>query len=688
MPGTNNQVAPELRGYLNERSKIQAFANADNATVTFSNGFYEATPNKTQLVLAGKVVPKPKKIFEEFANEILTINNLDLSILAKNPTGYFDKVFETAVESLLARVSDNNPLFETPQKLRDYPIVSWEKITDGDCVGPLFSVKEITEIHGTIWAIYCESGQPEPDKLAMNKIAYDIYLYVICLQHVLKAIFSLAVFEQSEIDNSNSFIVSKITEEIRESFGFEDNSIFAKNYKQLVAAQYEEESFDINFKVEVAKYTEMAFGKILERSTKLKFFDGFGEKNSLSSLKSLTKYVEKPEVSGFYRQNYFRMTPNANFKETLSPELKEIYNSLLIFLAYRIENNLETFGLDSLLLPGTFQFAGKALLKDFGDILPELSLDSTVFPKNLKDLGYLDAYDYRNIVFIENADKLRERLVGAAKPKDDYTKDDYTFFHEFCEPFNNYMINLGGLEVFKGGTNQLRKLLLALLDKPITDFFSEFRFGRRFVAMVRQEDLLLSENTIETVTEKVGNVIPYHVQLQLINYEKDLPSMTARDLIFEGLPIYEQPLANADDKAKAKRVASAIDLDFVEDIAVYLTYAGVEQIYGKRIDDLFKPTRKLARTNVEALSRITSYDQSTDTAASTSLTPSMNFDVFDVVFGAFLKAGANMTDPFWKTTIPGPLTPIGWAAKLYDSDQPPEDEKEGPPEKKKVCSDN
>ncbi len=688
-PTNSTKAAPELVSYLEDRSKITTTAKEDNADIFFADGSYEAMPNLTKLSIGNRVVTKPKKIFEEFADEILATNKLDTSVLSANQTKYFDKVVETAIETLLKRVSENNPLLETPQKLRDYPIVSWEGRTVDTCVGPLFSVEEIIEIHGTVWEIYCKSGQPEPDKLAMQKIAYDIYLYIICLQHCLKAIFSLTAFEKSEIDNDNSFILSKITDEIRSSFGLDEDTIFATNYRQLLAAQYEEENFDVNFANEVMTYSRKAFDKILKRSEKLEFFEGFGEKNPLSSLYSLSKYVEKPTfvneaVSGFYRQNYFRMTPNSDFKETLSPELKEIYNNLLIFLANRVESKLETFGLDALLLPGIFRLAEANLLSEYNKFLPELSLDYTAFPKNLKDSGYIEAYDYRNIIFKEDADKLRTMLAGVKKPA-----DDYSFYYDFCEPFNNYMISLGGFNKYKNQTNHLRSLLLTLLDKPLSDFFSEFRFGRRYVVMVQQNNLSSSKNTIETVTEKVGNITRYHVQLQLINYEEDVPSMTARDLIFTGFPAYKQPKVSDADKAKAGRVASAIDLDFVEDIAVYLTYAGVEQVYGKKIDDLFVPTRKLAVTNVEALTRITSYEQSTDSVSSTSLAPpASDFNLFGVVFGAFLKAGANMTDPFWKTAIPGPLTPIGWAAKFYDADQPANSSEVGPPPKKEVCKDN
>lgn len=691
LPSKSAKAAPELVGYLNDRTKVEAFGKVDNAIITLTDGFYSALPERTTLSMGNRTVTKEKKIFEEFADEILSKNNLNQFILLTNPTKYFDKVVETVVESLLKKVADNNPLLETPQKLRDYPIVSWEKPSGGDCVGPLFSVEEITAIHKRIWEVYCKSGQPEPDKLAMQKIAYDILLYVICLQHCLKAIFALAVFELGEIDNPNSFIVSKITEEVKSSFGLDENSIFATNYKQLVAAQYEEDNFDINFAAEVAEYSRMAFSKIVERSQKEKFFETFGQKDALSSLRSLAAYNNAPKAPGMYRQQYFRMTPNINVEATLTPELLEIYNDLRTFLLYRIETGADTFGLDVLFMPGAFRLAGNNLMKDFDKIIPELSLDYTQFPKNLKDLGYLSAYDCRNVVYIGNAvgnitTSLKNYLETRGKPADD------SKFFEFCDEFNKFLSNISNFKKYNVyGTAQLRKVLLTILDKPITDFFTEFRNGERLTVIVRQDDLLSSLNNIEEVTEKVGNIVPQRVQLQLMNYEKDVADITTvRDLLFNGFPTYKLPDMSTSQKEtdEAKRVASAIDLDFIEDIAVYMTYAGVEQIYGKRVDDLFRPTRKLARTNVEALSRITNYDQSTDTAASTSLTPSMNFDVFDVVFGAFLKAGANMTDPTWKTTIPGPLTPIGWAAKLYDSDQPENGEKMGPPSKKEVCSDN
>lgn len=688
LPTNSTTAAPELVGYLNNRSKVTADGKKDSAKVIFTDGFYEATPNLTKLSFDNRVVVKEKKIFQEFTDEILSKNNLSKSILMTNPTKFFDKVVETVLETLLKRVSENNPLLETPQKLRNYPIVSWEKSSDDTCVGPLFSVEEITAIHGTVWAIYCKSGQPEPDKLAMQKIAYDILLYVICLQHCLKAIFALAVFELGEIDNPNSFILLKITEEIRKSFGLDGSSTFATNYRQLVAAQYEEENFDINFAVEVAKYSKMAFSKIVERSQversqKEKFFEGFGQKDALSSLRSLAAYNNAPKAPGMYRQQYFRMTPNINVEATLTPELLEIYNDLRTFLIFRIENNQETFGLDALFLPGAFRLAGSNLMKDFDKIIPELSLDYTQFPKNLKELGYLDAYNHRNVVLTGDASLLRNRLNSGKKPLED------TVFFDFCEQFNKF---LSGISNFKKyniyGTNQLRKVLLTVLDKPITDFFTEFRHGERLAIVVEQDNLSTSLNNIEEVTEKVGNTFPIHVQLQLVNYEEDVAGVVTAGDFLNNFPTYKQPLPTATDLKRAGRAASAIDLDFVEDIAVYLTYAGVEQLYGKRIDDLFAPTRRLARKNVEALSRISSYDQSTEAVVSPSLTPSMNFDVFDVVFGAFLKAGANMTDPTWKTTIPGPLTPIGWAAKLYDTDQPENGEKMGPPAKKEVCSDN
>jgi hypothetical protein len=681
-----NEVAPGLKAYLKDKTKVESVSQEENVVVTFPDGFYSALENRTTLALAEQTRVRPKNIFQEFNDVVLSKNSINKFVLAFNKTEYFDKIFETAVETLLRRVSENNPLLTSGQIFRNYPIVSWEKSTDATCVGPLFSVEEIMQIHRTVWAIYCESGQPEPDKLAMLKIAYDIYLYVICLQHCLKAIFSVAVFEQSEISNPNSFIVSKITEEAKESFGLNKGSTFGLNYKKLVAAQYKEDSFDINFGKEVAYYTTKAFGKIFERSKKEKFFDNqvfeFGEKDALHSLKSLSAFNNKPVEKGFYTQQYFRMTPNPNFESTLSPELKEIYNNLRFFLVYKVEKGEDTFGLDALFLPGIFKLEGEPLIANFDTLIPELSLDYTAFPEKLKELYYLRAYDLRGVVVREDVTLLRNRLKDGSKPADD------SAFFKFCDEFNKYLSGLGFFDMYKiYGTNQLVKVLLTILDKPITDFFLEIKYGERLTVVVNQEELLSANNSIETVTEKIGNTIPYHVQLQLLVEEEDVSEVkTARDFIFNGIPTWKKPEQSLEEAAK---VASAIDLDFVEDIAVYMAYAAVEQIYGTQIEEQFKGTRYLAKKNVEVLSRLESYEESTERVTSPSLSPgAIAFNVFDVVLGALLKAGANMTDPTWKTIIPGPLTPIGWAAKLYDADQPPVNEEPGPPKKKEICEDN
>lgn len=652
-------------------------------------------------------------------------SNLGLDITQNNQNGYLGKVQESLLEQIL-RISADNGLFKRENYNKFTFSSTLKSKTSGDKNICEDSILSVTDFYMKYMDLFdnskykkqrCELGK-EYVKWAILKIACEMFVSTLVMREVAKSFFVTSLFNENELFNEKSLFFNKILSSIQQDLSSSDqsdvvqilvnvqqkfgtpgdptdpSSVLAKQLSEALTTiiipklivRYVNAGIDIGQNVSNVNDVFFSSGSfdIVESGSppqindKLNLFkilspnisDGPEE---VTFYDSQRKYIStfNTRKSGLYLEQFYNVEHNKVHYQTIKTDQQR--NIFDLFLNYCRNLEKDTIGFSDLFVPGYSQYpilseGNQEIVQN--DILLKHYETASSFAKIYNVRGVINSNSFikyyqnqfavqKNIEeFTNNVKILNESFLSSQQDQEDpgFLKNSYEYF------VNNF------------------------LKQPLSTLFNKIQYGIRLVAYIDDKNFEKMPSDYKMLLSKLGyyddgngnKIIKIVLMESFEDFYKDMQNTTIFEVFYDVSSEYhisKQKEANLLEKLSKTpyfdAIFGAIRTQDMVSFAAIQNYELTEKTY-KEVKKSFSSTIKTAKRNVliqnSVLDREKGYIYPTLADSDSSGDSLMSIDTFQVVFKAMMTAGANVTDPTWKTPwfLPGPLTPIGIIAKSLE----------------------
>lgn len=670
-PEKNKTIARKLVASLSDEKTITRNEDTNFVSLKVSGKdtlSYFSNSSVSIGVSNKKTITKNKNAKKLFSEQFLEPNELSEDV--------FGSMIEVVFENLLKSTMDPNKNFLIlGQNFVKYPLISWEKNLEGSLCGPLFRSQIFVEYFTTFHDNFaCSDVFEEPIKWSYLAMGYKMFVYFISLRECLKSIFAISVFSKNEFSNQqNNFILEMISENIKKEVLTEDED-FRKNFETILFQIYPNTTYEQAISKFVSETVPQVVDELQGRIGK-KYFEDFGENNDLGSIIKISENSNEKR-KGIFNQTYYQFSINKNIQLQLDEQEKNFFNIFRQFLIAKKINNGNTFGLDEFFVPGIIG-------TDFQKLVSIATPDSSQV--DINQINYLEVGKIFEEDYLNKVDRIRNESQKITQYGE---LDD---FGKFCVELLNFKKSFySTINVPIEFLSNPRNYVYQFLNQKTSLFIDLISKNKRIVIISEDDSYLSSKANKKELYNKIGFGFAnglYCIEIvddELVRISTEQYNMSFLEFMKE-IPIFKENKATFSIKG-TKNFADALDLNLLEDLVISTIYSKTDEIYGKEIDSIFENTKNVTKEilKIQSWNINNEYQNVPDSYSGNGIGGLPEFSVIEVVLSAFLKSAANMTDPTWKTF---PLTPIGWAAKLIDSEDS-DSEFKTTKDPNKTCGDN
>jgi len=705
-------------------TNVQYFNLIDAISFVSENFIYnKPKSNKQEFVQFANIV---KQISE---------SNLGFDITSNNVNGYLGKVQESLLEQIL-RISADNGLFKREKYNKfTFSSTTKSKVIDEKtiCEDSILSVSDFYLKYKDLFdnSKYkkqrCALGK-EYVKWAIVKIACDIFVSTLVMREVSKSFFVTSLFNENELFNEKSLFFNKILSSIEQDLSSSDNNdvvqilvnvqqkfgtpddstdpttVLSKQLSEALTtiiipkliARYVNAGIDINQNDSETK-NDVFFGNqsfdVVDSvastsiNKKLEIFSTLNG-NLIDSIEKVenydkdekTIYSETTRKPGIYIEKCYKIEYNNKFYDNLNENEKKVFD---LFGDYCFNFYQDTIGFNELFYPGYSRYL---------DVPNEtrVAIQQDLFVGNYDVFSdYFDGYNSKGIISTGSYKQYIKNVFNESKDIEQFSKN--------VEKSSESQKTTIGLEEFF--QNSSKYFQEHFLKQNLNKLFRKIQYGIRLVSYVDDKNpesdkkngskLILGDKGHKMLLNKTGYINNFEKTLtkivlleNFVDFYQNMDEITIFDVFYDissNYHISKQKEVNLLDILSKNPdfdpIFEAIRTQDMVSFAAIQNYELTEKTY-KEIKNVFSSTIKTAKQNVliqnSVLDRENGYQYTTLADSNNSGDSLMSVDIFQVVFKAMMTAGANVTDPTWKTPwfFPGPLTPIGIIAKsLEDKDE-------------------
>lgn len=712
-------VAKSLRAKLQSGKDIVFSQSATNKEVSLGTKSitYINHPNDIEIKTDSNFTYKQEKTVKSAVEDFTEIvkarskENTYQDLSGIDELGFYGKTQDIMLRRILD-ISSNNGLF-----LREYynkfTFKSGMKDKIGNCYDQILSIADFHEQYRSIiedkqyQPIRCKL-QRETAKHAILKISCDLFLASVAFRELSKAFFVLSLFNVNELLSETSFIFIEILKGIEEtlsgSASKEALEILINCYRNFDLSGDDLTNEQVLSKALNKVLSELIIPKLVVRYIKagidVQEADSavndvvFGQQNfnildpSLAPeniedknkfLTVLCPTVEPRNIKsynptyqfatvddmegGIFLENFYFMNHNPSFYNSLGDEQKSVFD---LFKLYCIVNE-DIMRFNNLFFPGVQLYNNE-------DVSTSLNIREQAKLENYNTLtDYEKLYNVRGVISADNFNNNYKTPFSSVID-----------LEQFCKNVRD------SNQLFPGNTfNEFNKdpfgyVKKNFLDRPVWSLFYEVSKGTRLVINVKEEGSFLKlyypyKQLLSKTGYFNGSAYGKYIKLSLLETKSDsfvdLEQVSIYDFFYNlqsehhvsktAKPLFVRTLKNDPNFKQLFEILRPQDL---------ITFAAIHHIKSTEetypeVKTAFSSLIKSSRQNVLIQHSVLNnqYDYTTSTFDSDRSTPLEEvMNIFQIVFKTVMKAAANTTDPTWKTTFPGPLTPFGWIAKMLD----------------------